>query len=48
MRFRWGPNPPNVEKIVFAAEHGTIWLSAEPADAPNDSTPVLTKENLYK
>jgi pilus assembly protein CpaB len=38
----------NVEKIVFAAEHGTIWLSAEPADAPNDSTPVLTKENLYK
>jgi pilus assembly protein CpaB len=37
-----------VEKIVFAAEHGTIWLSAEPADAADDSTPVLTKENLYK
>jgi pilus assembly protein CpaB len=38
----------NVEKIVFAAEHGTLWLSAEPADAPNESTPVLTKGNLYK
>jgi pilus assembly protein CpaB len=38
----------NVEKIVFAAEHGTIWLSAEPADAPNDRTPVLTKGNLYR
>jgi pilus assembly protein CpaB len=38
----------DVEKIVFAAEHGSVWLSAEPAEAPNDSTPVLTKENLYK
>jgi pilus assembly protein CpaB len=37
-----------VEKIVFAAEHGTIWLSAEPADASTDSTPVLTKGNLYR
>lgn len=38
----------DVEKIVFAAEHGTIWLAADPAEAPNDSTPVLTKGNLYK
>jgi pilus assembly protein CpaB len=38
----------DVEKIVFTAEHGTIWLSAEPADAPDNPTPVLTKENLYK
>ena len=41
-------NAANVEKIVFAAEHGFIWLSAEPADAPTGSLPVLTKENLYK
>ena len=34
--------------LVFTAEHGTIWLSAEPADAPDDSVPVLTKGNLYK
>jgi pilus assembly protein CpaB len=39
---------PDVAKIVFTAEHGTIWLSAEPADAPDDSVPVLTKGNLYK
>jgi pilus assembly protein CpaB len=37
-----------VGKIIFAAEHGTIWLSAEPADAPDDTAPVLTKGNLYK
>ncbi len=35
-------------KIVFTAEHGTIWLSAEPADAPDGTVPVLTKGNLYK
>ena len=39
---------PAVAKIVFTAEHGTIWLSAEPADAPDDTVPVLTKGNLYK
>ena len=39
---------PDVAKIVFAAEHGTIWLSAEPADAPDATPPVLTKGNLYK
>jgi pilus assembly protein CpaB len=38
----------DVAKIVFTAEHGTIWLSAEPANAPVGSAPVLTKGNLYK
>ncbi len=38
----------DIEKIVFAAEHGTVWLAADPAKAPQASTPVLTKENLYK
>ena len=34
-------------KIVFGAEHGTIWLSAEPAEAPTDRAPITTEENLY-
>jgi pilus assembly protein CpaB len=38
----------DVAKIVFTAEHGTIWLSAEPADSPGATVPVLTKGNLYK
>ena len=25
----------DAQRVVFAAEHGTIWLSAEPADAPD-------------
>ena len=39
---------PDVAKIVFTAEHGTIWLSAEPADASDDTVPVLTKGNIYR
>jgi pilus assembly protein CpaB len=34
-------------RVVFAAEYGSIWLSAEPAEAPTASTPVMTKENLH-
>lgn len=34
--------------VVFAAEYGAIWLSAEPAAAPNDREPVTTEENLYR
>ena len=40
-------NSTNAEKIIFAAEHGTIWLSLEPAGATG-TTRVLTKENVYK
>ena len=33
----------SVDKVVFAAEHGFIWLSAEPAGAPSTENPVLTR-----
>jgi pilus assembly protein CpaB len=33
----------SVDKVVFAAEHGRIWLSSMPTDAPNTETPVLTR-----
>lgn len=38
----------DIAKVVFAAEHGTIWLSAEPAAAPTDRKPVTTEGNLYR
>lgn len=32
-----------VERVVFAAEYGRLWLSAEPADAPDGGTQVETR-----
>jgi pilus assembly protein CpaB len=39
---------PSVERVVFAAEHGTLWLSAEPQDAPVDGTRVQTLDTIYR
>lgn len=38
---------PSAEKVVFAAEHGFVWLSSEPADAPQDGTRVVTRGDVY-
>lgn len=38
---------PSVEQLVFAAEYGGIWLTAEPADAPEDGTKVVDRGNVY-
>lgn len=37
-----------VERLVFAAEHGSIWLTAEPVDAPESGTSVVTKGSVLK
>jgi pilus assembly protein CpaB len=39
---------PDAEKVVFGAEHGTIWLSLEPVDAIETGTRVLTDRSVYK
>lgn len=39
---------PDAQRLVFAAEHGTVWLSAEPDDAPGTAVRATTKENLYR
>jgi len=39
---------PSVERIVFAAEHGTLWLSAEPESAPEGGTRIQTMETIYQ
>lgn len=41
-------DPGSVERIVFAAEHGTVWLSADPASAPREGTQVQSKESIFR
>jgi pilus assembly protein CpaB len=38
---------PSAEKVVFAAEHGFLWLSAEPLEAEEGGTSVITRGNIY-
>ena len=38
---------PSVEQVVFAAEHGFVWLSAEPKDAPEGGTKIVNRANVY-
>lgn len=39
---------PSVERVVFAAEHGSLWLSLEPEAAPEQGTRVQTRESIYE
>lgn len=39
---------PSVERVVFAAEHGTIWLTLEPESAPEEGTRVQTRGEVYQ
>jgi pilus assembly protein CpaB len=35
------------EAVVFGMEHGTVWLTLEPADAGTGGTDVITPDNIY-
>jgi len=35
------------EAVVFGMEHGTVWLTLEPADADISGTDVITPGNIY-
>lgn len=39
---------PSAERVVFTAEHGTMWLALEPDDAPEDGTRVQTEGTIYQ
>lgn len=39
---------PQSERIVFAAEHGTIWLTAEPESATEDGSIIRDAEGIYR
>lgn len=36
-----------VERIVFGAEHGSLWLSLEPLEAPERGTSVRDRDNIF-
>ena len=42
-----GP-PEAIEKIVFTAEHGFLWLAAEGETAAEPTTPVQTRATVYR
>jgi pilus assembly protein CpaB len=39
---------PQVERIVFAAEYGSIWLAREDIDASEEDTDIITRANVYR
>ncbi|HUH07008.1 MAG TPA: RcpC/CpaB family pilus assembly protein [Egibacteraceae bacterium] len=39
---------PAVERVVFAAEHGTVWLAHEPATADEGGTQIQTRGTIYE
>jgi len=38
---------PSVEQLIFAAEHGTVWLASEPPDASEAGTREITRLNVF-
>jgi pilus assembly protein CpaB len=38
----------DIERIVFTAEFGSIWLALEDAEAPEPETEIRTRENIYR
>jgi pilus assembly protein CpaB len=41
-------NAANAERVIWAAEFGTIWLSLEPAAAPQTGTGIVTEGNILR
>jgi pilus assembly protein CpaB len=39
---------PDVQRIVYAAQYGTIWLSSEPADSVTGGLPTVTRGDVLK
>jgi pilus assembly protein CpaB len=39
---------PSIERLVFAAEHGSVWLALEPKGAPEAGTRVWTRGNIHQ
>lgn len=39
---------PSVERLVFTAEHGTVWLALEPEPAPEIGTRIQSGATIYQ
>ncbi len=40
--------PASLTKLIYAAEHGTIWLSTDPKTAPNAPGGATTRSSVYQ
>jgi pilus assembly protein CpaB len=40
--------PGAAERVVFAAEHGSLWLTSQPDNAREDGVRVQTRETIYE
>jgi pilus assembly protein CpaB len=38
----------DVQRIIYAAQYGTIWLSSEPADSVAGALPTVTREDVLQ
>jgi pilus assembly protein CpaB len=38
---------PQAEAVVYGVEHGSLWLTLEPAEASTTGTGVVTDQNIY-
>ncbi len=43
-----GLRPEAAEAVVFAMEHGTVWLTLEPEGVDPTGTEIVTPENVYE
>jgi pilus assembly protein CpaB len=41
-------DPAAVERVVFSAEHGTVWLALDPESAREDGTRVVDRGNVFQ
>jgi pilus assembly protein CpaB len=40
--------PEDAQRVVFTAEHGFLWLGAEPADAPEPALGIENRGTIYR
>jgi pilus assembly protein CpaB len=40
-------DPTTLERLVYCAEFGRVWLSYEPRDATTEGTKIVTRTNVY-
>ena len=43
-----GSDASQVERVVFAAEYGSIWLALEQEDSNEEGTDIITRGNVYR
>ena len=42
------PSPADVPRLLYAVEHGTIWLSADPRTAPDAPGTPVARSGIFR